>query len=86
MKRVKVAGGVLLGFLLLVLILQNTDPVQTRIFSASFSMPLALTLIACVGAGFGLGWLCCWARLRRRAANASGDARQVPGQAAPGHR
>ncbi len=68
MKRAKLVIGVLLGCFLLILILQNTAPVETRVLSASFQMPLAATLLVCVAAGFGLGWLAAWYRLRRRSA------------------
>ncbi|MFO1053103.1 MAG: LapA family protein [Planctomycetota bacterium] len=68
MKRVKLIGGILLGFFFLVLILQNTETVSTRVLSATFQMPLALTLLACIAGGFGLGWLACWYRHRRRVA------------------
>ena len=72
MKRSKLVFGVVIGLFLLILLLQNTAPVQTRILSASFELPLALTLFAGVAAGFGLGWIVCWARMRRRFAGAGG--------------
>lgn len=74
MKRSKLVIGFVLAFFLLILLLQNTAPVQTRILSASFELPLALTLFAGVAAGFGLGWIACWARMRRRLAGSSGKA------------
>lgn len=68
MKRSKLVIGFVLAFFLLILLLQNTAPVQTRILSASFELPLALTLFLCVASGFALGWIVCWARTRRRLA------------------
>ena len=73
MKRSKLVFGVVIGLFLLILLLQNTAPVQTRILSASFELPLALTLFAGVAAGFGLGWIACWARMRRRLAGSGGN-------------
>lgn len=76
MKRVKFVLAVLLGFFLLVLILQNTAPVRTRVLSGSLEMPLAFTLLGCVLAGFGLGWFACWYRHRRRSTPTEGGPRQ----------
>ena len=57
--RHRVQGGVIavLGVLLLIIVLQNTEPTQTEILFFSFTMPRALLLFATALVGFILGML-----------------------------
>jgi uncharacterized integral membrane protein len=81
MKRVKIAVGAILGFLLLVLMLQNTETVRTKVLSATLEMPLAFTLLLAIGGGFALGYLWCFLRTRRagEAAEKSAAAKSAAG-------
>jgi len=47
----------LIGLLLLVVILQNTAPVQTTVLFATITMPRAVLLLLMLLAGFALGIL-----------------------------
>ena len=57
MQKVKVVGGVVVAILLIVIVLQNTEVVETRILFTSISMPRAALLFGTLIAGFGLGVL-----------------------------
>lgn len=46
-----------LGILLVIIVLQNTEPTQTEILFFSFTMPRALLLFATAVVGFVLGVL-----------------------------
>ncbi len=46
-----------LAILLLIVVLQNTEPTQTKILFFSFTMPRALLLFATAVVGFALGVL-----------------------------
>jgi len=46
-----------LGILLLIIVLQNTEPTQTEILFFSFTMPRALLLFATALTGFIIGLL-----------------------------
>ncbi|MGA1607708.1 MAG: lipopolysaccharide assembly protein LapA domain-containing protein [Planctomycetota bacterium] len=80
MKRFKIALALIAGFLLLVVILQNTDTVETRILSATIALPRAVLLFLAVLFGFVLGYAAAlWRRVRHRqdaqssAAGAAGE-------------
>ncbi len=67
LKWLKIALVAVAGFLLLVVILQNTDPVVTRILSAEVEMPRAVFLFVLLASGFVLGYATClWQRRRRK--------------------
>ena len=67
MKRLKIALALIAGFLLLVVILQNTDTVETRILSATISLPRAVLLFVAVLFGFVLGFATeLWRQVRHR--------------------
>ncbi|MFT4688134.1 MAG: lipopolysaccharide assembly protein LapA domain-containing protein [Verrucomicrobiia bacterium] len=62
--NLKLSGFCLLAILILVVILQNTQPVETKVLLWEFALPRALLLLATVGMGFGGGYL--FAVLRRK--------------------
>jgi uncharacterized integral membrane protein len=67
MKRLKIALALIAGFLLLVVILQNTDTVETRILSATISLPRAVLLFLAVMFGFVLGFATAvWRKVRHQ--------------------
>ncbi len=66
MGRFKLSLALILTVLLLVLVLQNAGPVETRIFFKSFVLPQALLLLATAGAGFALGVLATLIFLKNR--------------------
>lgn len=67
MKSLKVALTLIAAFLLIVVILQNTDTVETRILSATIQLPRAILLLLAIGCGFALGYATGWWRRRRNA-------------------
>jgi uncharacterized integral membrane protein len=50
-KKVKIVGGIILAVLALIVFLQNTEAVETKLLFATVTMPLLLTLVV----GFILG-------------------------------
>ena len=75
MTRAKVIGAVVVACLLMVVILQNTDSVETRVLGATITMPHAILLGTCLLLGFGLGALTSLYLVRRK------DRRQGEGDA-----
>jgi len=65
MRRLKLVLAVLAGFLLLVVILQNTDEVTTRVLSADIVLPRAILLFLCLLFGFVLGFASAKVQQRR---------------------
>jgi len=57
MKKVKIIGAIVVAVLILIVVLQNTQPVETKIFFATLSMPRALLLLVTLTIGFLLGFL-----------------------------
>ena len=57
MKRVKIAGVVIALLVVVVLILQNTQQVETRVLFATIEMPRAVLLFVTAALGFGAGLL-----------------------------
>jgi uncharacterized integral membrane protein len=55
LQRIKGASTLIFLVLILMIILQNTHPVQTRILFFSVVMPVALLLFGALAAGFALG-------------------------------
>ena len=67
MHKAKLYGAVALGVLALVVILQNTASVETKLLFVTITMPRAVLLATCVGLGFAAGYLLRWTRERRQA-------------------
>jgi hypothetical protein len=86
MKRFKISLALIAGFLLLVVILQNTDTVETRILSATIELPRAVLLLVTVVFGFVLGFATGWWTKRRGTAKpgAVKPGAVKPGTAKPG--
>ena len=57
MERAKLIGLVVLALLGMVIVLQNTEPVETRILFWSITMPRAVLLFGTTMIGFALGTL-----------------------------
>ena len=57
MKRFKMISIAILALLGLIIILQNTEPVETRMLFLSITMPRAILLMATTLIGFALGVL-----------------------------
>ncbi len=65
MPRVKLIGGAVLAVLVLIIILQNTESVETRILFISVVMPRAALLFMTLVIGFLLGVLASWRMSKR---------------------
>lgn len=65
-QRVKLIGSAILALLALVIILQNTQSVETRILFISVVMPRAALLIVTLVIGFVLGILASWRISKRK--------------------
>lgn len=66
MTKVKIAVGVAIGLLVLIVIFQNTQTVTTHVLFMEISMPRALLLIVMLAAGFGAGVLVTGTAYRKR--------------------
>ena len=55
MKRLKIAGVALLAVLVLIVILQNTTAVETKLLFVTVTMPRAILLIVTMLIGYVLG-------------------------------
>ncbi len=66
MKRAKVIGALVLAVVAIVVILQNTEPVETRLLFMTVTMPRAVLLMLTTLVGFALGLLVCLIRPRRK--------------------
>ena len=55
MRRIKLVLAALAAFLFVVLILQNTETIETKFFSATLTMPRAAILGFSMLVGFALG-------------------------------
>ena len=51
--------------MVLIIILQNTDPVETKVLWVEITMPRALLLLVTFAVGFGLGYLFFYRRHRK---------------------
>lgn len=60
----KIAVAVVLVTLVIIVVLQNTEPVETRLLFASVTMPRAALLAGTTAVGFLSGWL--FGKLRKR--------------------
>lgn len=66
MKRIRLIAAMILAILVIVLMLQNTEPVRTRLLFATVEMPRALLLLTTVLVGYALGILTAVIWLRPR--------------------
>lgn len=66
LKHLKIALASIAGFLLVVVILQNTDTVTTRVLSAEIELPRAVLLFVTLGFGYVLGFATAFWRGRRK--------------------
>jgi uncharacterized integral membrane protein len=57
MRNAKLVAILILTVLLGIIVLQNRDPVQTRLLLVTVEMPQILLLVLTAGAGFVLGLL-----------------------------
>lgn len=57
MTKLKVVGLALIGLLVLIVILQNTETVETKLLFVSVTMPRAVLLFGTLLIGFALGVL-----------------------------
>ncbi len=55
--RIKVIGGAIVGLLVVIVVLQNTEIVETQILFTTISMPRAALLFGTLVIGFMLGIL-----------------------------
>tara|TARA_Y100000815_G_C13120764_1_gene416761 strand:+ start:137 stop:358 length:222 start_codon:yes stop_codon:yes gene_type:complete len=72
MKRatlVQLVVSILLGVLALIIVLQNTDPVETRVLFTTVTMSGALLLLCTLAIGFITGVAAAMVVIRRRAAS-----------------
>ena len=58
LDRLKLIGAAVLGLLVLVVVLQNTETVETKLLFASVTMPRAALLFGTLIIGFALGVVC----------------------------
>lgn len=65
MRRLRIIATVTLAALAVIVILQNTAPVETRLLFATVTMPRAALLILTTLAGFALGLLTSYIGRRR---------------------
>ncbi len=65
MRRLRIIAAVTLAALAVIVILQNTAPVETRLLFATVTMPRAALLILTTLAGFALGLLTSYIGRRR---------------------
>ncbi len=66
MKRTKTIVLVVLAVLAVIIMLQNTQMMETRILFITISMPRALLLFVTLMVGFGLGILVALTSFRRK--------------------
>lgn len=66
MTRVKLVFSSILAILVLIIVLQNTEPVETKILFFSITMPRAVFLVGTTLTGFALGVLASFIMSRSR--------------------
>ena len=66
MQRLKMVGLIVVALLLLVIALQNTEPVTTAILGANVEMPRAVLLLVSLASGYVLGFAHCLLRSRKK--------------------
>lgn len=65
MKKLKLIAGAVLAVLAVIVVLQNTEPVETRLLFVSLVMPRAVLLFGTLAIGFNLGVLTATGMLRQ---------------------
>ena len=65
MRNVKIVSIIILVVLTFIVVLQNTDPVETQLLWMNFSMPAAALLFSTLVIGFALGVLAAGFLMRR---------------------
>ena len=83
MRRAKIIAALTLTVLVIVVVLQNTEPVETRLLFMTVTMPRAALLGLTVLVGFALGLLACLIGSRKRPGEASGSSREATPPAPP---
>ena len=66
LHKVKLVGAIVLAVLALVVMVQNRDPVDTKILFFSFTMPRALLLLLTFALGWASAMLVGWWRSPRK--------------------
>jgi uncharacterized integral membrane protein len=64
--KVKIAAGVVLAVLVLIIMFQNTDPVRTMLLFWPVELPLIVLLLLMLAVGFVLGLVSATVRNKRR--------------------
>ena len=67
MARIKLVAILVLAVLAVIVVLQNTQAVETRLLFATVTMPRAVLLLVAAVIGFALGVLSSLAVLKRKA-------------------
>ena len=73
MKQFKVIAALLLTVLVIVIVLQNTEPVETRLLFMTVTMPRAALLALTTLVGFALGLLACLIATRNEAGSTAAE-------------
>lgn len=66
MQKIKVVLAIILAILMLIVVLQNTEQIQTNILFISIKMPLAALLFVTAMIGFLIGLLVASRRMFRK--------------------
>lgn len=66
MQKVKIAGVVILALIILIVVLQNTESVDTKILFITMTMPRAALLFGTLIVGFVLGIVTAGKMLNRK--------------------
>ena len=73
MNKAKIIAAAVLAILILIIVLQNTEAVETRIFFTTITMPRAALLFGTLVVGFVVGLLTA-GRIATKAKNSTVDA------------
>jgi uncharacterized integral membrane protein len=66
MTRAKLIAAAIAAVLVIIVIAQNTEPVDTRLLLVTITMPRAILLAVTFGGGLAVGLILATALLRRR--------------------
>jgi putative membrane protein len=66
MKRAKIIAGAVIAALLIVIVVQNRQPVATKLLFVTVTMPRAMLLLVSILMGFVLGLLAANYLIKRR--------------------
>ena len=72
MSRWKLAAVVIIGILAIIVVVQNTQSVETKLLFLTVTMPRAVLLFVTLATGFVIGVLAAEKITRKRAARADG--------------